>query len=203
MWDKAEEFLLNDKYIGPLVKKWGHCTIMPKPHMDYFQGLVGDIIGQQLSGRVANVIEDRLKAKIKGRTTPDKILKLDENIMRNCGMAWSKVRSIKDLSMRIKNNELRIFTLRDKDLDKMSDDEVRRELLTVKGIGPWTADMFLMFKLGRPDIFPVEDLGIKNGFEKITGKKFDKIKSAKFAQIHWAPYRTVASWYLWRSLENK
>ena len=197
MWIDAEKFLLKDKYIGPLVKKWGHCTIAPKLHMDYFQGLVGDIIGQQLSGRVANVIEDRLKAKIKGRLTPDKILKLDENELRNCGMAWSKVRSIKDLSIRIKNHELRI-----RDLDKMSDDEVRRELVAVKGIGPWTADMFLMFKLGRADIFPVEDLGIKNGFEKVAGKKFDKIKSAKFAQTHWAPYRTAASWYLWRSLEN-
>lgn len=197
MWIDAEKFLLKDKYIGPLVKKWGHCTIAPKLHMDYFQGLVGDIIGQQLSGRVANVIEDRLKAKIKGRLTPDKILKLDENELRNCGMAWSKVRSIKDLSIRIKNHELRI-----RDLDKMSDDEVRRELVAVKGIGPWTADMFLMFKLGRADIFPVEDLGIKNGFEKVTGIKFDKVKSAKFAEKYWAPYRTVASWYLWRSLEN-
>jgi len=197
MWDEAEKFLLKDKYIAPLIKKWGHCTISPKLHMDYFQGLVGDIIGQQLSGRVADVIEGRLKGKIKGRMTPDKLLKLDENELRNVGMAWSKVRSIKDLSIRIMNNELRI-----KDLNKISDDEVRRELVAVKGIGPWTADMFLMFKLGRPDIFPVEDLGIKNGFIKVTGKKWDKIKSAKFAQKYWAPYRTVASWYLWRSLEN-
>jgi DNA-3-methyladenine glycosylase II len=63
--------------------------------------------------------------------------------------------------------------------------------------------MFLMFSLGRPDIFPTEDLGIKNGFEKVTRKKFDKVKSAKFAEKNWAPYRTVASWYLWRSLENR
>jgi len=88
-------------------------------------------------------------------------------------------------------------------LNKLPDDEVKRELIAVKGIGPWTADMFLMFSLARPDIFPVEDLGIKNGFEKVTGKKFDKVKSAKFSEKHWAPYRTIASWYLWRSLENR
>lgn len=198
MWREAEKFLLKDKYIAPLIKKWGHCTITPKLHTDYFQGLVGDIIGQQLSGRVADVIESRVKAKIRGRMTADKILALPDQELRDCGMAWAKVRSIKDLAIRVKEGKLKV-----KILNELKDDEVRSELIAVKGIGPWTADMFLMFKLGRPDIFPVEDLGIKNGFEKVTGKKFDKIKSAKFAKKFWTPYRTVASWYLWRSLENK
>ncbi len=198
MWKSAETFLLKDKYLGALVKEWGSCTITPKLHIDYFQGLVGDIIGQQLSGHVADVIENRLKEKIKGRMTPDKILNLKEDDIRNCGMAWSKVRAIKDLALKTKRGELKV-----KILDKLLDSEVRKELIAVKGIGPWTADMFLMFKLGRADIFPVEDLGIKKGFEKVTGKKWDKVKSAKFAERHWAPYRTVASWYLWRSLENR
>jgi len=198
MWSQAENFLLKDKYIGLLVKTWGHCTIAPKLHSDYFQGLVGDIIGQQLSGRVADVIEGRLKTKIKGKMTSEKILKIDENELRNCGMGWSKVRAIRDLAEKVKSKQLKV-----KILDKLSDEEVRKELVAVKGIGPWTADMFLMFKLGRPDIFPVEDLGIKNGFEKVTGNKFDKVKSAKFAETHWKPWRTVASWYLWRSLENR
>lgn len=197
MWNEAEKFLQNDKYIGLLVTKWGHCTIAPKLHSDYFQGLVGDIIGQQLSGRVADVIEGRVKAKIKGIMSPSKILTLPDQTLRDCGMAWSKVSAIKDLALRSKNGELKI-----KDLDKLSNEEVKKELIAVKGIGPWTADMFLMFKLGRPDIFPVEDLGIKNGFEKVIGKTFDKINSAKLAEKWWSPYRTVASWYLWRSLEN-
>ena len=197
MWEPAERFLLKDKYIAPLVKKWGHCTIKPKLHTDYFQGLIGDIIGQQLSGRVADVIEERLKAKIQGRLTPDKVLALAGRELRSCGMAWSKVRAIKDLSLRVKNKQLHVRKLKE-----LSDNTVRSELIAVKGIGPWTADMFLMFSLGRPDIFPAEDLGIKKGFEKVTGKKFDKEKSAKFAQKHWSPYCTVASWYLWRSLEN-
>lgn len=137
MWTEAEEFLLKDKYISPLIKKWGHCTIQPRLHADFFQGLIGEIIGQQLSGRVADVIEGRLKNKIHGRLAPDKILGLKDEELRSCGMAWSKVGAIKDLS------------------------------------------------------------------EKVTGNKFDKVKSAKFALKNWAPHRTVASWYLWRSLEDR
>lgn len=197
MWDQAEKFLLKDKLLAPIIKKWGPCQIRPKKHMDYFQGLVGDIIGQQLSGRVADVIEGRVKKLMKNKVTPDRILALPEQKLRDCGMAWAKVRAIKDLALKTKSGQLKV-----KNLNKLPDEEVRRELIAVKGIGPWTADMFLMFKLGRPDIFPTEDLGIKNGFEKITGKKFDKIKSAKFAE-RWKPFRTVASWYIWRSLENQ
>lgn len=88
-------------------------------------------------------------------------------------------------------------------LDNLTDEEVIAELTAVKGIGRWTAEMFLMFSLARPDVFPVDDLGIKKGFEKITGRRFDKEKSSRFAYKNWAPFRTVASWYLWRSLENK
>jgi DNA-3-methyladenine glycosylase II len=198
VWKEAESFLAKNEYIGPLITKWGHCSISPKKHTDYFQGLVGDIVGQQLSGKVADVIENRLKDKIEGRLTADKLLALPDQELRNCGMAWSKVRAIKDLAERTKSEKLKV-----KSLDTLSDEEVRRELIAVKGIGPWTADMFLMFKLGRPDVFPIEDLGIRNGFEKVTGKKFDRIKSAKLAEKWWKPYRTIASWYLWRALENE
>lgn len=198
MWKSAEKFLDTDKYIAPLIKSWGHCTISPKLGVDYFKALVGDIIGQQLSGKVADVIEKRVVEKLGGKLTAQNILKIDENELRNCGMAWSKVRSIRDLSERVMDGRLKV-----KLLDKLSDDEIHKELVAVKGIGPWTADMFLMFTLGRADIFPTLDLGIKKGFEKVTGIAWDKLKSPKFAERHWKPYRTVASWYLWRSLENR
>ncbi|MDO8341301.1 MAG: DNA-3-methyladenine glycosylase 2 family protein [Candidatus Woesebacteria bacterium] len=197
MWKKAEEKLLKDKYVGPLIKEWGHCAIKPRIHTDYFQGLVGEIIGQQLSGKVAGVIYKRLKLKIRGILTVNKILFLPDDELRNCGMAWSKVRAIKDLALKIKDKKLHI-----RKLNELSDEIVEKELTNVKGIGPWTAQMFLMFTLGRADIFPTNDLGIKKGFEKVTGKKWDKIKSVKFAEKYWKPYRTVASWYLWRSLEK-
>jgi len=198
MWSEAEKFLQKDKYIGPLVKKWGHCTIKPHLHKDYFESLCGDIVGQQLSGRVADVIFERFKKALGGKVSPEAVLKIEGQKLRDCGMSWGKVSFVKDLAEKTKSGELET-----KKLAKLPDSEVIDELVAVKGIGRWTAEMFLMFSLGRPDIFPVDDLGIKKGFEKVTGKKFDKIKSAKFAEKFWAPYRTAASWYLWRSLENR
>lgn len=198
MWDKAEEFLLKDKYIATLIKKWGHCTIKVRLHNDYFESLCGDIVGQQLSGKVADVIFERFKKALKGKITPDSVIKIDWQKLRNCGMSWGKVSFVKDLAAKTKSGELQT-----KKLTKLSDEEVVNELVAVKGIGRWTAEMFLMFSLGRGDIFPVDDLGIKKGFEKVTGKKWDKVKSAKFAEKQWAPFRTIACWYLWRSLENR
>jgi len=198
MWRDAERFLLKDKYIGPLVKKWGHCDISPRKKRDYFSGLVREIISQQLSGASASAIRGRFEKKVKGKITPKNILKLNEQNLRDCGMAWSKARYVRDLAEKVKSGVVEIDRL-----DKLPDEKVVEELVAVKGIGPWTADMFLMFSLGRPDIFPTEDLGIQKGFEKVTGKKFDKSKSAIFAEKHWKPYRTAASWYLWGSLENK
>lgn len=197
MWSKAEWFLRKDKHIGPLVKKWGHCTIKLRVHKDYFGSLCGDIVGQQLSGRVADVIFERFEKALGGRVTPEAVLKIDGQKLRDCGMSWGKVSFVKDLASKTKSGELQT-----KKLANLPDEEVIRELVAVKGIGRWTAEMFLMFSLARPDIFPVDDLGIKKGFEKVTGRKFDKAKSARFAEKNWAPYRTVASWYLWRSLEN-
>ena len=214
MWEEAEKFLIKDKYIGPLVKKYGSCRIKPRVHIDYFQGLIGEIIGQQLSGRVADVIFERLKGKIKGRLTPKKILALSDQELRNCGMAWAKVRSIKDLAQRVKDRKLHI-----RKLNELPDDEVMRELIAVKGIGRWTAEMFLMFTLGRPDIFPVDDLGIKKGLRLLTSgsenrkvrrrasgsgrmkKEMTQEEMSNFA-LRWKPYRTLASWYIWQGLDN-
>ena len=197
MWDEAEKFLSKDEYIGPLVKKYGHCKIKPGVLLDYFQGLVGEIIGQQLSGRVADVIYGRLKKKIRGRLTPGKILAFDDQVLRDCGMAWAKVRSIKDLAQRTIDGKLHI-----KKLNELPDEKVTKELIVVKGIGRWTAEMFLMFTLGRQDIFPDDDLGIRKGMEKLLGRPLKSDKLAEFAEAYWKPYRTVASWYIWRSLEN-
>jgi DNA-3-methyladenine glycosylase II len=196
MWDEAEKLLLKDEYIGPLIEKFGPCKIKPRVHVDYFQSLIGEIIGQQLSGRVADVIYERLKKKIKRRLTPQKILLLSDQDLRDCGMAWAKVRSIKDLSERVRDQNLQI-----RKLNELSDDEVMKELVAVRGIGRWTAEMFLMFSLGRKDIFPDDDLGIRKGFQKVIGKKLEGEKLAKFA-LRWKPYRTVAAWYLWASLDN-
>ena len=202
MWDKAHKFLKKDNYIGSLVKKWGRCEIRKKPKTKYFDSIASSIIEQQLSGKAATTIYKRVVVETEGKVgktlTFGGILKTPGQKLRDCGMSWAKVKYVKDLSEKVKVSKLKLNSL-----DELSNEEVIEELTKVKGIGNWTAEMFLMFTLARPDIFPVDDLGIKKGFEKVTGRKFDKVKSAKFAVKNWKPFRTVASWYLWRSLENK
>jgi len=198
LWKDAEEFLKKDKYIAPLIQKWGSCTIKPIKKSLYFVNLVEAITNQQLSGIAASTIFGRVKDLCKGDISPKTILNLSELELRGAGLSFAKIKYVKDLASRIKNSELQIHKL-----DKLTDEDVIKELVAVKGIGRWTAEMFLMFALARPDVFPVDDLGISKGFEKVTGRKWDKVKSANFAENNWKPYRTVASWYLWRSLENR
>ena len=195
MWSEAEKFLLSDKIIAPLIEKWGRCTIKPHLHKDYFAHLCRNIIGQQLSGKAADTIEGRF-VKLVGKVTPENILKVKDQDLRDVGMSWGKVSYVKDLAERTRDGRLKT-----KNLHTLSDEEIIAELTAVKGIGRWTAEMFMMFTLARPDIFPLDDLGIKKGFEKVTGKKWEKKKAALLAEKHWKPWRTVASWYLWRALE--
>lgn len=198
MWSDSEKYLQKDKYIAPLINKWGHCTIKKSPKTKYFTDLLEAITNQQLSGKAASTIFGRVRDLCGEKISPEAILNLTEDQLRSAGLSFAKIGYLKDLAEKTKKGELTIQLL-----DKLPDDEVITELVAVKGIGRWTAEMFLMFSLGRPDVFPVDDLGIRKGFEKVTGRKFDKEKSAKFALKQWSPYRTVASWYLWRSLENK
>lgn len=198
MWDEAQEFLQKDKYISPLIQKWGNCTIRPLSKTAYFEDLVDAICSQQLSGKAAKTIFGRVKEKLGGVIAPDPIINIDIESLRKCGLSYAKCSYVKDLADKVKKREVKVESL-----DKLEDGEVIKELMAVKGIGRWTAEMFLMFSLGRADVFPVDDLGIKKGFEKVTGRKWDKVKSAKFAQKNWAPFRTIACWYLWRSLENR
>lgn len=197
MWELAENFLNKDNYLLHYIQKWGSCTIKPIHTSLYFEDLIDAICSQQLSGKAAKTIFGRVKEKV-GTINPNNILNSTDQDLRDCGLSWAKVKYIKDLAAHVKSEKLKINLL-----DILPDEEVIRQLCEVKGIGRWTAEMFLMFSLARADIFPVDDLGIKKGFEKVTGRKWDKIKSAEFAEKHWKPYRTVACWYLWRSLENR
>jgi len=185
-WIEAEKFLSTDKYIDLLIKKWGHCTIAPIKKSLYFEDLVNAICSQQLSGKAANTIFERVK-KLLVKITPENILMPKEQNLRDCGLSWQKVSYIRDLATKVVGGDLNLLKL-----DKLTDEEVRNKLVSVKGIGNWTAEMFLMFSLARPDIFPKDDLGIQKAMKNL------KIKNPN----RWKPYRTVASWYLWRSLEN-
>lgn len=203
MWEKAEEFLLKDKYLRPLVKKYSHCTIKKSRMVEYFEDLVASIVEQQLSGKAAKAIFTRVRVLLKTKSptplsplTPKDVLPITEEALRNCGISWSKTRYVKDLAEKVDRGELVLESL-----DKLDDEGVISELVKVKGIGRWTAEMFLMFTLARPDVFPLDDLGIQNGMEKLLGKNLDKLKMQEFS-LRWKPHRTVASWYLWRLLDT-
>ncbi len=189
MWKDAENKLQSDKFIGPLIKKWGSCTIKPLKKSIYFEDLIDAICSQQLSGKAAKTIFGRVK-KLLIKITPENILSKTDQELRDCGLSWQKVSYVKDLASKTSSGDIRV-----KSLDKLGDEEVISKLVAVKGIGRWTAEMFLMFSLARPDILPKDDLGINKALKNLKVKEKDTEK--------WKPYRTVASWYLWRSLENR
>ncbi len=196
MWKKAEKFLSQDKFIKPLIKKHGPCRIKPSKKKDYFKNLVYAIVGQQLSMKAAASIYARVEEKLDKNVIPDKVLRKHTETLRKCGLSYSKIKYIKDLSLKVKNKEVKLNKI-----DKLSDEEILEELISVKGIGKWTAEMFLMFSLARPDVFPIDDLGIRNGMKKLLKREMNPEAMVKFAE-RWQPFRSVASWYVWRSLEN-
>jgi len=150
----------------------------------YFEDLCDSIISQQLSIKAASTIWSRIKTLV-GKITPKNILKIPDEKYRAAGSSWAKIKYIKDLAMRDID-----FT----DFPTLSDNEIAKRLIEVKGIGPWTAEMFLIFTLGRPDVFSEGDLGLKNAMKKLPGLKQAKV---------WSPYRSYASRILWKSLELK
>lgn len=191
---------IKDPIIQKLVKKYGKIIRKPRPNV--FEDIVDSIISQQLSVKAAATILERVKKLfVNNKITPKEILELQDVQFRNCGMSWSKAKYVKDLAIKTLNGTLQLGKL-----DTMPDEAIIQHLIMVKGIGRWTAEMILMFTLVRPDVFPVDDIGIQNAFVKNYGlnrklKSF-KVKMSKIADF-WRPHRTLACWYLWKSLENK
>ncbi|OGM55916.1 hypothetical protein A3E15_00130 [Candidatus Woesebacteria bacterium RIFCSPHIGHO2_12_FULL_42_9] len=130
MWKKAEKALLKDKYLGVLIKKYGSCKIKPRAKEHYFEDLVDAITGQQLSGKAAKTIFERVKAKCGGKITPDKLKGFTTEELRKCGLSYAKCSYVKDLASRVLSKELKVTKL-----DKLPDEEVMKELIAVKGIG--------------------------------------------------------------------
>lgn len=170
-----------------------------KPHSNYFQALVESIISQQLSVKAADTIEARFKAlfKTKSFPKPKEVLKMSDLKIRSVGLSGSKTKYIKDLATRVESGDLHF-----KGIETKSEEEIIEMLVRVKGIGRWTAEMFLMFAVARPDVYSHGDLGLRNAIiklYKIRGELTQK-KAEKIAQ-KWSPYRTLACRYLWASLE--
>ena len=162
-----------------------------------FETLVKSIIYQQLSGRVASVIFGRLAKAAGGKITPESVLKLRPSRMRTLGLSGQKTAYIRDLARHAREGTV-VF----KGLARLSDEQVLEQLTRVKGIGPWTVHMFLIFALKRHDVLPTGDLGIRNAIRKAYDlAELPAPEEIEAMAARWRPYCTVASWYLWRSLE--
>lgn len=169
-------------------------------HPPVFATLARSIVSQQLSGRAAATIWGRLVALVRPRRlTPAAVLALSVDSLRACGLSVQKITSIRDLACRAAAGEVRF-----RRLTRLEDEQVIRELTPVRGVGVWTAHMFLIFALRRPDVLPTGDLGIRNAITRAYGLAAPP-SSAQMEEIAapWRPWRSAASWYLWRSLDNQ
>jgi DNA-3-methyladenine glycosylase II len=164
-----------------------------------FPALARSIVYQQLHGKAAATIFGRLEAALRGRLTPAGVLRLPEDRMRWCGLSRQKTASLRDLARRTWSRELDFAAL-----PRLADAEVVARLTAVKGVGVWTAQMFLLFALGRPDVLPTADLGVRSAMKNLYGLA-ELPKPAEMERIAepWRPYRSVACWYLWRSLDER
>lgn len=184
-----------DPILAGIIERVGEYAM--QYHEPTFRALVRSIVFQQLHGKAARAIFDRLQQKAGGGITPDSILKLRPTQMRAIGLSKQKLTYIRDLARKTRDGlvEFERFS-------EMSDEEVIAELTQVNGIGEWTAHMFLMFALRRPNILPTGDYGVRSAMRKAYGMKvMPKPRTMQRIARSWHPYRSVASWYMWRSLD--
>ena len=166
---------------------------------DAYGALLRAIVGQQLSVAAARTIYGRFTDLFGGKTpTPEELLEVDADTLRAAGLSRAKANYVRSLAEHIISGELELDRL-----DELPDEEVARELIAVKGLGQWSVDMFLIFHLGRPDVLPVGDLGVRRAVERLYG--LEALPSAAELEAlgeRWRPYRSLASLYLWESLDN-
>lgn len=198
-YTKARRLLARrDPVIRDLIKRHGPCGLADAQHEDTFTALVHAIISQQLSTKAAATIARRFDALFDGQPAPAAVAQVGDDQLRAVGLSTQKVRYIRDLCARIADGSLPIGTL-----NELADEDVIQSLTQVKGIGRWTAEMFLMFRLHRPDVLPVDDLGILKAVQRAYGlRKMPRPERLTRMGEPWRPYRSVACWYLWASLGN-
>lgn len=195
--DQATRALRRDPKMKAVIRAVGPCTVAVRPRWDHLTALVRSIVFQQLSGKAASTIFHRLLALVPSRASAADYLTLEDDVLRGAGLSRQKIGYLRDLCEKVEDGTLRIARI-----GSRSDDEVERALVEVRGFGRWSAHMFLLFQLRRSDVWPVDDLGIRKAIQRMDGQQ--ELPSAKAIAMRgeaWCPYRSVASWYLWRSLE--
>ena len=201
----------NDTKLGALIDKAGPFTLRlaqsrsgaPSP----FESLVESILYQQLHGKAAATIHRRVREYYGGNPEPRLLLETPDEVLRTAGVSFNKIKALKDLAARTLNGTVPSHAA----IKKMSDAEIIERLTEVRGIGPWTVEMLLIFRLGRPDVLPATDYGVRKGFA-LTFLRVPKTRPLEAQDLplpevllkrgkRWAPFRSVASWYLWRACD--
>ena len=190
-----------DPALGEIMARIGPFAMQLKSSRSLFGALAEAIVYQQLSNKAAATIYGRVEAlfpRARDGFTPRHVLKATDESLRGCGLSRAKVLAVQDLARRVHGGDLPTL----EQAQGLGDDELIERLVAVRGIGRWSAEMFLMFRLGRPDVLPIDDYSLRKAYAKAFRKR--ALPSPRALEKHgekWRPYRTVASWYLWRTLE--
>jgi len=194
-WNKGKSFLSNkDKVLKSIINKFPKESLLLNDN--YFHTLLNSIIGQQISVSAASAIKKRF-FKLNRTIIPKNVINLKDSSLRECGLSRQKILYIKNISNFFITNK--IFF---KNIKKFNEIEIKEKLISIKGVGNWTADMFLLFSYGSSDIFPQGDLGFIKAISKLYGKELPLNEDyLKKLQKKWSPYNSIATWYLWRSLD--
>jgi DNA-3-methyladenine glycosylase II len=195
-WDKAKRALARrDPVMGAIMR--GHPGVYMTVRGEPFMTLARAICGQQISVKAAQSVWDRVCICLEQKISPEAVVAADRKHLRACGLSDRKTEYIADLAQHFVDGKIHA-----RNWPQMSDEEIIAELTDVRGIGRWTAEMFLMFNLLRPDVFPLDDLGLQKGIRVayFKGRKTSLKRMKKLGET-WRPWRSVATWYLWRSLD--
>lgn len=196
----AKQYLKrHDPVMADLIKRVGHFQIETEFELSPFEALLRAIVYQQLSGKAAGTIHGRVLALFKGGVTPRKVLNRDYDTLRSAGLSNNKVLAVQDLAAKTLDGTVPTMAV----LQGLDDDEIVDRLTSVRGIGRWTVEMMLIFKLGRANVLPVADLGVRKGYQLAYNTEELPTAAELFeAGETWAPYRSIASWYLWRATDE-
>jgi len=191
-----------DPILGAIIKQKGACGLAERMAEPRLMSLLRALVSQQLSVKAAATIFSRLLALFPGDEacpSPEAILRVPLETLRGVGLSRQKASYLHDLSERVVAGSLRLD-----DLDELSDEQAMAALTAVKGVGRWTAEMILIFQLGRPDVLPVDDVGVLRSIQNVYGlRRRPSEKQVLRIGERWRPYRSIASWYLWAALDNQ
>jgi DNA-3-methyladenine glycosylase II len=195
------ELAAGDRVMGRIIRECGPCTLTPEKRRSPFQSLVQGVAHQQLNGEAANTILRRFSKLFPGRRfpRPEDLSGVSDERLRSAGFSRAKVAAIRDIAAKT----LAGLVPSARQIERLSDDEIIARLTEVRGVGRWTVEMLLIFQLGRPDVLPADDFGVRNGFRIAYRRRaLPKAKELAMFGERWKPHRTTAAWYLWRVVDR-